>query len=69
MIKEKEIIGRAHQIAWQKNKFFHFTTEFWFTIFDLVADFYSKSSPLVSKETSLGRNQYPILGEGEVMVS
>jgi hypothetical protein len=28
----------------------------------IFAEFYSKSSPLVSKETSLARNQYPTYG-------
>ena len=32
----------------------------------MFAEFYSKGSPLVSKETSLGRNQYLYQGEGRL---
>jgi hypothetical protein len=31
----------------------------------MAADFYAKSSPLVSKDISLGRNHYPLIGVGK----
>ena len=51
----------------KKISFFTSQLNYWFTMFELIAEFYSKSSPLVSKETSLGRNQYLTSRGREVM--
>ena len=46
----------------QKDNFYYYNYFFY-----MFAEFYSKGSPLVSKETSLGRNQYLTSRGREVM--